>query len=73
MDPHLRKRNREQGPRGLIDNTGSYCLQAGPDISGGLAAGDLASLKDGTGTYSEALRSMFQILDLIQLALPRMI
>ena len=48
----------------FIDNTGSYCLQVGPDISGGLAAGDLAPLKDGTGTYSDALRSMFQILDL---------
>ena len=48
----------------FIDNTGSYCLQVGPDISGGLSAGDLTPLKDGTGTYSDALRSMFQILDL---------
>ena len=38
----------------FIDNTGSYCLQVGPDISGGLSAGDLAPLKDGTGTYSDA-------------------
>ena len=48
----------------FIDNTGSYCLQVGDDISGDLAVGDLAPLKDGTATYSDALRSMFQVLDL---------
>ena len=48
----------------FIDNTGSYCLQVGDDISGALAVGDLAPLKDGTATYSDALRSMFQVLDL---------
>jgi len=48
----------------FIDNTGSYCLRVGADISGALLAGDVAELKDGTGTYSDALRSMFQILDL---------
>ena len=48
----------------FIDNTGSYCLKVGADISGGLSVGDLAPLKDGTATYSEVLRSMFQILDL---------
>jgi len=48
----------------FIDNTGSYCLRVGAVISGGLIAGDVAALKDGTGTYSDALRSMFQILDL---------
>ena len=48
----------------FIDNTGSYYLKVGADISGGLSVGDLAPLKDGTATYSEVLRSMFQILDL---------
>mgnify|MGYP006265335079 FL=1 len=48
----------------FIDNTGSYCLQVGLDISGGLTVGDLPPLKDGTASYSDALRSMFQILDL---------
>ena len=48
----------------FIDNTGSYCLKVGTDISGGLTVGDLQPLKDGTASYSDALRSMFQILDL---------
>ncbi len=48
----------------FIDETESYCLQVGADIIGSLSAADLIPLKDGTGTYSDALRSMFQILDL---------
>ena len=48
----------------FIDNTGSYCLRVGSEISGSLVAGEIAALKDGTGTYSDALRSMFQLLDL---------
>ena len=48
----------------LIDNTGSYCLQVGSDIKGSLVAGDVNALKDGTATYGDALRSMFQILDM---------
>ncbi|SVD76258.1 uncharacterized protein METZ01_LOCUS429112, partial [marine metagenome] len=42
----------------FIDNTGSYCLKAGSEIRGSLVAGEVAALKDGTGTYSDALRSM---------------
>ena len=34
----------------FIDNTGSYYLKVGADISGGLSVGDLAPLKDGTAT-----------------------
>lgn len=48
----------------LIDNTGSYCLKVGSDIRGSLVAGDVNALKDGTATYGDALRSMFQILDM---------
>ena len=48
----------------LIDNTGSYCLKVGSDIKGSLVAGDVNALKDGTATYGDALRSMFQILDM---------
>jgi hypothetical protein len=48
----------------FIDNTGSYCLKVGSDVKGNLVAGSVDSLKNGTGTYSDALRSMFQLLDL---------
>ena len=48
----------------MIDNTGSYCLKVGSDIKGSLVVGDVSSLKDGTATYGDALRSMFQILDM---------
>ena len=48
----------------FIDNTGSYCLKAGSDIKGNLVAGDVNALKSGTATYGDALRSMFQLLDL---------
>ena len=48
----------------FIDNTGSYCLKAGSDIQGNLVAGDVNALKSGTATYGDALRSMFQLLDL---------
>ena len=48
----------------IIDNTGSYCLRVGVDIKGSLGAAEVASIKDGTGTYGDALRSMFQVLDM---------
>tara|TARA_S200000501_G_C20842938_1_gene752445 strand:- start:173 stop:2398 length:2226 start_codon:yes stop_codon:yes gene_type:complete len=48
----------------FLDSNGEFCLKADEDISGSLVAGDAISLKDGTATYSDALRSMFQILDL---------
>ena len=48
----------------LVDNTGSYCLKVGSDIKGSLVVGDVSSLKEGTATYGDALRSMFQILDM---------
>ena len=48
----------------FIDNTESYSLQVGTDIMGSLSVQNLDPLKEGTCTYSDALRSMFQILDL---------
>ena len=48
----------------FIDNTDSYSLQVGTDIMGSISVQDLDPLKEGTGSYSDALRSMFQILDL---------
>ena len=48
----------------IIDNTGTYCLRVGADIKGSLGAAEVASIKDGTGTYGDALRSMFQVLDM---------
>ena len=48
----------------IIDNTGTYCLRVGADIKGNLGAAEVASIKDGTGTYGDALRSMFQVLDM---------
>ncbi|MDC3166281.1 T9SS type A sorting domain-containing protein [Candidatus Marinimicrobia bacterium] len=47
----------------FIDDTESYCLQVETEIMGNLSVGNVVPLKDGTGTYSDALRSMFQILD----------
>ena len=40
----------------IIDNTGTYCLRVGSDIKGSLGAAEVASIKDGTGTYGDALR-----------------
>ena len=48
----------------IIDNTGNYCLRVGADIKGSLGVAEVASIKDGTGTYGDALRSMFQVLDM---------
>ena len=47
----------------FIDDTESYCLQVETEIMGSLSVSNLVPLKEGTGTYSDALRSMFQILD----------
>ena len=48
----------------FLDSNGDFCLKASENISGSLVVGDIISLMDGTATYSDALRSMFQILDL---------
>ena len=39
-------------------------MRVGADIKGSLGAAEVASIKDGTGTYGDALRSMFQVLDM---------
>ena len=48
----------------FIESTGTNCLQVSNAILGNLTTGDVASLQDGTSTYGEALRSMFQVLDM---------
>ena len=48
----------------LIESSGTSCLQVNDAILGNLILGDLASLEEGHATYGEALRSMFQVLDM---------
>ena len=48
----------------LIESTGTSCLQVNDAILGNLSLGDVASLEEGNATYGEALRSMFQVLDM---------
>ena len=47
----------------LVDITETYCLTVSSDLSS-LGVGDVSALTGGTGTYGNAMRSMFQILDL---------
>ena len=47
----------------FIDGSGSRVLQVKPSITGELVVGEVNLLENGTGTYGDALRSMFQILD----------
>ena len=48
----------------LIESSGTSCLQVNDAILGNLVLGDIASLEEGHATYGEALRSMFQVLDM---------
>ena len=48
----------------FIESTGTNCLQVSNAILGNLTLGDVASLEDGNATYGEALKSMFQVLDM---------
>ena len=48
----------------FIESTGTSCLQVNNAILGNLTLGDVASLEEGNATYGEALRSMFQVLDM---------
>mgnify|MGYP001158368358 FL=1 len=48
----------------LMDNSETYCLKVNSLILGDLVVGDVSELKNGMATYGDALRSMFQILDL---------
>ena len=48
----------------LMDNSETYCLKVNSSILGNMVIGDVSALKDGTATYGDALRSMFQILDM---------
>ena len=47
----------------LVDITETYCLTVSSDLSS-LEVGDVSALTGGTGTYGNAMRSMFQILDM---------
>ena len=47
----------------LVDITETYCLTVASDLSS-LGVGDVSALTGGTGTYGNAMRSMFQILDM---------
>ena len=47
----------------FVDITETYCLTVSSDLSS-LGVGDVSALTGGTGTYGNAMRSMFQILDL---------
>ena len=49
----------------LVDaETMSYCLTVDPSDPSSLGVGDVSVLTGGTGTYGNAVRSMFQVLDL---------
>ena len=48
----------------IIESTGTSCLQVNNTILGDLTLGDMTSLEEGSATYGEALRSMFQVLDM---------
>ena len=48
----------------FIESTGTNCLQVNDAILGNLTLGDVASLEEGNATYGEALKSMFQVLDM---------
>ena len=48
----------------FIESGGSYCLKVNELIKGPIGLGNVDSLKNGTATYGDALRSMFQVLDL---------
>ena len=48
----------------FIESTGTNCLQVNNEILGNLMLEDVASLEEGNATYGEALRSMFQVLDM---------
>ena len=49
----------------LVDaGTMSYCLTVDPSDPSSLGVGDVSVLTGGTGTYGNAVRSMFQVLDL---------
>jgi hypothetical protein len=47
----------------FVDITETYCLTVSSDLSS-LGVGDVSALTGGTGTYGNAMRSMFQILDM---------
>ena len=47
----------------FIESSGSYCLKVDELIKGPVGLGNVDSLKNGTATYGDALRSMFQVLD----------
>ena len=48
----------------LMDNSETYYLKVNSSIQGNLGVGDVSELKNGNATYGDALRSMFQLLDL---------
>ena len=47
-----------------MDNAETYYLKVNSSIQGNLGVGDVSELKNGNATYGDALRSMFQLLDL---------
>jgi len=48
----------------FLDASGSYCLQVGSELKGGLVVGEVSAFAEGNASYGLALRSMFQLLDL---------
>ncbi len=48
----------------FVDAAGTYCLQISPELIGGISVHEVSEMENGTATYGEVLRSMFQLLDL---------